>query len=215
MIGKLKVPDIPMMLDDEGYFKTDWSESEESEMTIKNMRAFKCFFQDVMSQKDENNQAGIRGPLLADLSVSKDGHTLTMSIDLSHSPRMKTTVTRLTINGSAINIAMSINNEGPLEILFDYCTFKLKQNQRTIGELYGELSILPGKFNVEFRGSIQDGVSGMATLKGDEYSSDDDDDDCDESWKKYAIKLFEAEVNLDKRDAGDADTDDVIGDNDE
>lgn len=80
---------MPMVLDDEGNFITDWDESKEPEMTIKNMRAFKCFFQDVMPQKDESNQIGIRKPILAEMSVSKDGHALTMSIDLSHPPRMR------------------------------------------------------------------------------------------------------------------------------
>lgn len=199
---------MPMMLDDEGNFTTvDWDDSKDPEMTIKNMRAFKCFFQDVMPRKDDNVQVGLQRPILADLSVSKDGHALTMSIDLSHPPRMKTTVTRLTIDGSAINITIRIKNESPLDILFNHCTFILKQNQRTIGKLYGSLSIFSGdEYEESFDGTIEHGVSGVATLKGDGCWSGS----CEESWKPYAIKLFEAEVNLDKLDAGDDDTDDVV-----
>lgn len=106
---------------------------------------------------------------------------------------------------------MRITNESPLDILFEHCTFILKQNQRTIGELYGSLIIFPGGSEVEFRGSVQDGVSGVATLKGDEYTSCD----YEASWKKYVIKLFEAEVDLDKLDSGDADTNDVVDDKDD
>ncbi|KAL7923002.1 hypothetical protein ACQKWADRAFT_312529 [Trichoderma austrokoningii] len=133
-----------------------------------------------------------------------------MSIDLSHLPRMKATATKLTFDGSVMNITIKITNESPLNIIFEHCLLKLKQNQHTIGGFYGKLQITHGECEVEFCGNIQDWVSGMETLKGDEYTS------CfgfHESWKQYAIKLFEVEVNLDNLDGNWADNEDVAGDN--
>ncbi|KAH8131450.1 hypothetical protein LI328DRAFT_160571 [Trichoderma asperelloides] len=212
LIGKFEVPDMPMILDDENNFKTDWYETKNPEMIINNMRAFSRFFQDVMPQKDKNSQFEQRLPITADLTASKNGHALTMSIDLRYPARMKTTVTRLIIDGSSISITIEITNGSPLEIFFDNCTLILSQNQHTIGKLSGLLDIMPGSsFEAKFHGKIQHSVSGMAILKGDGYNS------CcfEETWKQYAIKLFEAEVNLDKLNVGDANEDDVVDDDDE
>lgn len=192
-----------MILDGGNNFKTDWFETKNPEMMINNMRSFSRFFQDVMPQKDENDQFDHQMPITADLNVSKNGHALTMSIDLSYLARMKTSVTMLIIDDSSISITIEITNWSPLEIFFDNCTLILSQNQRTIGKLSGYLDIMPGSsFEAKFHGKIQHSVSGMAILKGDGYNS------CEfgETWKQYAIKLFEAEVNLDG---------DVVDDDDE
>lgn len=201
-----------MILDDKNNFKTDWYETKNPEMIINNMRAFSCFLQDAMPRKDENNQFDHQTPITADLNVSRDGHDLTMSIDLSYLARMKTSVTRLRIDDSFISITIEITNESPLEICFENCTLVLSQNQHIIGNLSGYFDIVPGSsFEAKFCGKVQRSVSGMATLKGDGYNSCD----YEESWKQYAIKLFEAEVNLDNLNVGDEDEDDVVDDDDE
>lgn len=179
MIGYVTVPDMPLILDDENHFITDWYETKNPEMGIENMRSFSYFLQDLMPQKDKNNQFGLQRPIIAQSHVSKNGHVLTVTINLSNLARMRTTVTRLIIDGSFISITIVITNESPLEIPFECCTLSLKQNQHTIGKLSGYLTIVPGSFEVKFRGKIQRGVSGMATLKGDVYESCN----CEHSWK--------------------------------
>lgn len=81
--------------------------------------------------------------------------------------------------------------------MFDYGTFKLKKGQQTVGELSGGLEIVPGEFEVDLKGKIQSGISGMVTLKGDYFH------DYEDSWQQYAIKLFEVKVNLDEMDVDD------------
>jgi hypothetical protein len=134
--------------------------------------------------------------LVAQLSVSKNGHALTMSIDLSYLARMMTAVTELLIHDDdAINITLTITNPNPVEIYFESCSLILKQDQNTIAHLKGHhFDIVSGTFEVELFGEIDLDASGMATLKGDVLHSRDYDD----TWKQYAIKLFEAEVDLDR-----------------
>lgn len=201
-----------MLLDEENNFKTDWYETKNPEMRIHDMRAFSSVFQDVMPLKDKNDEFELQRPIIAHWDVSKNGHVLTMSIDLSYLARMKTTVTSLIINRSNIIITIRITNESPFEICFESCTLILKQSQRTIGKLSGYLDIFPGTFQAQFRGEIERGTSGIATLKGDNSTSSD----LEETWKGYAIKLFEADVNLDQADDGvDNDDDDDDDDDDD
>ncbi|KAL6910375.1 hypothetical protein GGI43DRAFT_427043 [Trichoderma evansii] len=172
------------------------------------MREFRSFLQNVMPKKGVTGKLDNQIHNIADLSVSQDGHTLLMSIDLSYMARMTATVVSLLIDGSDVNITVEIRNMSSLELYFNESAFVLKKGQQIIGKLEGDLNIFPGKFEVQFDGQISSGVSGMATLEGDL---------CDvyqgreSTWRRYAIKLFEVEVNLDNVDV---DVDDAFDDND-
>ncbi|EHK49026.1 uncharacterized protein TrAtP1_000390 [Trichoderma atroviride] len=209
LIGKIVVPDMPMMLDDERNMKINWGEGSEPEMEIKSTRAFKAFLQDVMPKKDVDTQMDSQYTASADLSVSRNGHTLTISMDPSYMMRMRAAVTNLRIHGQEISITMKITNLSSLELQFEYGTFILKKGQQTVGEVAGGLDLVPGEFEVNLGGQIQSGISGVVTLKGEHF------EDCEESWQQYAIKLFEVEVNLDELDLDanhGATVDDDIGD---
>ncbi|KAK1245291.1 hypothetical protein MKX08_004920 [Trichoderma sp. CBMAI-0020] len=197
LIGKIVARNMPMILDDEHNMKTNWNEATESEVEIESMRAFKAFLQGVMPTKDVDTQMDSQDTTTADLSVTRNGHTLTISMDLSYMTRMRATVTNLRIHGQEISITMKITNLSPLELLFEYGVFILKKGQKTVGEVTGSLEIVPGEFEVNLDGKIQNGVSGVVTLKGDHF------EDCDDSWQQYAIKLFEVGVNLDGLDLDD------------
>lgn len=194
-IGQITVPDIPMVLDDEHYLITEWSEEQEPEMQIKNMRAFQAFLRGVMPKKNADTPLNSQNSTVAHLSVSPSGHTLKIYLDFSLMMRMRATVTSLRIHGEEISITMKITKLSSLELLFaNEAIFLLKKGQQTVGELSGCLDIVPGEFVVELEGHIQSGISGMVTLKGDHY------EEMDRSWQEYAIKLFEVEVNLDDVD---------------
>lgn len=194
-IGTTTVRDMPMVLDDDYYLKTEWSEEQAPEMKIESMRAFQAFLRGVMPKKNADTPVNSQNNTVAHLSVSPSGHTLKIYLDLSCMTRMRATVISLKIHGDEISITMKITNLSSLELLFDQQgTFLLKKGQQTVGELTGCLDIVPGEFEVDLEGHIQSGVSGMVTLKGDFY------EDMDPSWQEYAIKLFEVEINLDEMD---------------
>lgn len=191
-IGKITVPDIPMVLDDEHRLKTDWGEEQDPEIQIQSMRAFQAFLRGVMPNKNADTSLNSQNSTVAHLSVSPSGHTLNIYLDFSCMMSMRANVTSLGIQGDEISITMKITNFSSLELLFDNdATFLLKKGQQTVGESSGVLDIVPGEFVIEMEGYIESGISGMVTLKGDHY------EDIDRSWQEYAIKLFEVEVNLD------------------
>ncbi|KAM0258259.1 hypothetical protein ACHAQJ_003901 [Trichoderma viride] len=204
-IGNVTVPNVPTMVNGQNELITDWDESKEPELEIESMRAFKSFLQDVMPKNDASGELDNQKCTTADLSVTPNGHELTMSIDLSHIARMRTTVKSIKIADTKIRITVEVTNLSPLELLFDdENLYTLKKGQQTIGKLWGELAIVPGKFQLDFHGEIQSGVTGLATLQGDFY------EDLEESWQCYAIKLFEVEVNLDEADTDDHQTQLVV-----
>jgi hypothetical protein len=178
---------------------TEWNEEQAPEMQIKSMRAFQAFLRGVMPKKNVDTQSNRQKDTIAHLSISPNGHTLTIHLDMSCMARMRATVTDLRINGQNISITMKIVNLSSLELLFDFGKFILKKGQQTVGEVSGDLDIIPGEFEVNLQGKIQSGISGVVTIKGDYFHDHED------SWMQYAIRLFEAEVDLDKLDVGDAD----------
>lgn len=147
-----------------------------------------------MPKKDADTQLESQKSTTADLSVSQDGHALTITMDLSCMARMRATVTSLKINDGKISITIKITNLSSLELSFGSGCFLLKKGRQTVGELFGSLDIVPGKFEVEVDGNIEKGASGMVTLEGES------DYDCEQSWSQYAIRLFKVEINLDELD---------------
>lgn len=121
-----------MILDDEYNMKTNWDEATEPIMEIKNMRAFKAFLQGVMPKKDVNTQLDSQNGTAADLSVSRNGHTLTISMDLSCMTRMRATVTNLKVHGHEISITMKITN---LSSLSSSCLIMALSNSRKVSKL--------------------------------------------------------------------------------
>ncbi|KAL6891533.1 hypothetical protein HDV57DRAFT_513913 [Trichoderma longibrachiatum] len=142
-----------------------------------------------------NHTLDDRKRVTADLSVSPTGHDLKMSIDLANMPRMRAVVQSVMIFEGEIQVSVDITNLSPLRVIFDgICYFKLLKDQRVIGHLMGGFDIDRGITEYEFKGTVNDGASGMAVLKGDRFSASHHS-----TWQEYLIQLFEVEVNLGKR----------------
>lgn len=165
-------------------------------MHIKNMMAFKHFFQGFMPKVGVSHEPDRERLPTAALGVSASGHQLIMSIDLGRGSRLKPVIKSLTLSGSVFKIVMSIENHCPITLTVDGdCRFVLEKDKKQIGYLEGKLTIAIDEAKQVFRGRLDDDkASGMAILKGDKFLSSDKVD----SWLEYAINLFEVEINLDE-----------------
>ncbi|KAH0525319.1 hypothetical protein TsFJ059_007704 [Trichoderma semiorbis] len=176
------------------YVKIEWDDDQNHEIDIRDMVAFKSLFDDIMPKKGADYSYDDKKRTTAALSVSPDGHVLTMSIDLGNMPRMKPEVKSVKISGRHIEINMEIVSLSPLKQPFEFGSkFVLKKGEDIVGKLRGLFSIVPGTQEVSFDGTIRRGVSGMVTLQGDHYKHYEH-----KSWQSYIIKLFEVEIDMDK-----------------
>ena len=209
LFGETTIPDLPVVPDRgnnhlclTGHDKGDDCFREDGthvmEMEIQNMVAFKSLFDDIMPRKDADQAMDYTKRTTASLSVSPNGHQLTMSIDVARMPRMKCSVKSLKISGEGINIAIMITNPSPVRLgHFRRCTFVLLKGQEAVGRLAAHYSIRGGKRVYRFVGKIDDGVSGLVVLKGDVH------DEGDGTWKRHVPGIFEVEIDLDKAPYGD------------
>ncbi|KAL7944423.1 hypothetical protein V8C42DRAFT_326738 [Trichoderma barbatum] len=196
LIGETFCPDLLIVPDNNNYWEILLDDDYNTQIHIKNMVGFKYFFDEVMPKAGANYDIDCRKSATAALSVSANGHRLTMSIDLATMPRLRPTVESMILSGNELKISITIENSGPLTLLFDgMCSFILKQGQKLIGELDIEnWRIGPGKKDLVLRGDILEGVSGMAVLKGDNFF----EHSAGWSWQRYAFKSFEVDINLDE-----------------
>ncbi|RFU80963.1 hypothetical protein TARUN_1248 [Trichoderma arundinaceum] len=192
LVAKARVRDTPLILDNQNNVKIEWDDETGPKMKIKDMRFFKTFIEHVMPAEGISNPTSGRKRTVADVSISSTGHNLTISIYLDHMARMRATAKNIEIAGNEIFMIIEIINLSPFSLCFDNARFDLKRGDEIIGHLAGDLKIVPGVFKVDLAGSIYNRVSGMATLKGDEFH------EVKNSWQYYAIKLFQIEVNLDE-----------------
>ncbi|KAL7963586.1 hypothetical protein V8C34DRAFT_266023 [Trichoderma compactum] len=195
LIGEITCPHKPILPESDNFVEIFWGQLKESEMHIKNMTAFKQFFEGFMPKVGASHELNDEELLTAALEVSASGHQLITSIDLKQAPRLKPVINSLTLSGDGFEIVMNVENQRPFGLDFNGdCCFVLEQDEKRIGNLQGELSIGIGGGTHVFRGSLHGKTSGMATLKGDTFFSSDKMD----SWLIYAFRLFEVEINLDE-----------------
>ncbi|KAL6826902.1 hypothetical protein J3E69DRAFT_380236 [Trichoderma sp. SZMC 28015] len=195
LIGEITCPHQPIIPDSDDWVEIYWEKQNESEMHIKNMMAFKHFFEGFMPKAGASPEPNSERLPTAALGVSANGHQLIMSIDLGRMPRLIPAVKSLTLSGSEFKIVMNIENKSPFTLKFDgICCFVLEKDGNKIGNLEGELNIAIDGAKQVFRGSLYGKASGIATLKGDTFSSSKKVD----SWLEYAFNLFEVEINLDE-----------------
>ncbi|KAK4070100.1 uncharacterized protein Triagg1_6521 [Trichoderma aggressivum f. europaeum] len=194
-MGEITCPHKPIIPEPDNFIEIFWGQSKESEMHIKNMMAFKRFFEGFMPKVGASHEPDIEGLPTADLEVSASGHQLMMSVDLGRMPRLKPVVESLTLSGDEFEIVMNIENQSPFGLDFNgnfHCV--LEKDEKEIGYLNGELAIgIDGGKHV-FRGRLHDEASGTAILKGDSFLSSDKKD----SWLQYALRLFKVEINMDE-----------------
>ncbi|KAL7781992.1 hypothetical protein V8C43DRAFT_297084 [Trichoderma afarasin] len=194
LVGSMVIADTPLMPNAKKYVKIEWDDDQKHEMYIRDMVAFKSLFDDIMPKKGADYSYDDKKRTTAALSVSPDGHVLTMSIDLGNMPRMRTEVKSVKFSGRHIEINMEIVSLSPLKQPFEFASkFVLKKGDDIVGKLRGLFSIEPGTQEVSFDGTIRRGVSGMVTLQGDHFEHYDH-----KTWQSYIIKLFEVEIDMDK-----------------
>lgn len=177
------------------YVRIEWDDDQEHEIDIRDMVGFKSLFDDIVPKKGADYSYDDKKRTTAALSVSPNGHVLTMSIDLGNMPRMKPEVKSVKFSGGRIEIRMELVSLGPLRQPFEgWSKFVLKKGEDIVGKLTGSFSIEPGTQEVSFDGTIRRGVSGMVTLQGDHFEHCLDH----KTWQSYIIKLFEVEIDIDK-----------------
>lgn len=164
-------------------------------MHIKNMIGWKHFFEGFMPKVGTSHEPKDLDWPMAALEVSASGHRLIISIDLAKMDRMTAIVKSLTLSDDALKIVIATDNQSPVTLGFDGdCHFVLEKEQRTIGYVKGQMQIAFDEEILILRGRFFREASGMATLKGSMFESSDKK----ASWRQYALRLFEVEVNLDK-----------------
>ncbi|KAJ4859074.1 hypothetical protein T069G_07341 [Trichoderma breve] len=195
LIGSMYLRDTPLIPNAKKYVKIEWDDDQEHEMDIRDMVGFKSLFDDIMPKKGADYSYDDKKRMTAALSVSPNGHVLTMSIDLGNMPRMRPEVKSVKLSGRYIEINMEIVSSSPLTQPFEGASeFVIKKGEDTVGKLTGSFSIKPGTKEVSFNGTIRRGVSGMVTLQGDHFEHCLDH----KTWQSYIIKLFEVEIDMDK-----------------
>ncbi|KAL5084359.1 hypothetical protein Trisim1_012068 [Trichoderma cf. simile WF8] len=195
LIGEITCPHKPIIPDSDDWVEIYWGKPRESEMHIKNMMAFKHFFEGFMPKVGASYGPNDERLPAAALGVSASGHQLIMSIDLGRVPRLIPVVESLTLSGDEFKIVMDIQNRSPFTLNFNGdCHFVLEKNGNKIGDLEGKLHIAIEGAEQVFRGRLHGKASGIATLKGDTFLSSGKVD----SWLEYAFKLFEVEIDLDE-----------------
>ncbi|PTB79212.1 hypothetical protein M440DRAFT_1436549 [Trichoderma longibrachiatum ATCC 18648] len=187
LIGEMTISNKAMVPDSQNRVAFVWNPDEEPECEYGGIQVSLR-----RPQKGSNHTLDDRKRVTADLSVSPTGHDLKMSIDLANMPRMRAVVQSVMIFEGEIQVSVDITNLSPLRVIFDgICYFKLLKDQRVIGHLMGGFDIDRGITEYEFKGTVNDGASGMAVLKGDRFSASHHS-----TWQEYLIQLFEVEVNL-------------------
>ncbi|KAL6871159.1 hypothetical protein J3F83DRAFT_772872 [Trichoderma novae-zelandiae] len=205
LLGEATIPDLAI-IPDRGinyvsittlHLEQNGLAFDAMEIEIQNMTAFKSLFDDIMPRTGPDHGIHNTKRTTADLSVSQNGHQLTMAIDLANMPRMRCSVISINVTGKKINMAVLITNLSPIRLgCSGWCAFVLLKGQKVIGWLGSRYSIKGGEQVYTFVGTIEEGVSGMAILKGDVH------DKCDKTWKRHVLGLFEVQVDLDKASSG-------------
>ncbi|QYT01369.1 hypothetical protein H0G86_008412 [Trichoderma simmonsii] len=170
LIGSMFLRDSSLIPNAKKYVKIEWDDDQNHEIDIRDMVAFKSLFDDIVPKKGADYSYDDKKRTTAALSVSPNGHVLTMSIDLGNMPRMKPEVKSVKFSGGRIEIRMEIVSLGPLRQPFEgWSKFVLKKGEDIVGKLTGSFSIEPGTQEFSFDGTIRRGVAGMVTLQGDHF----------------------------------------------
>lgn len=194
MIGETTIKDIPIIPDYDNCVTIEWDDLHENLVEIQNMVGFRSFFDDLMPKKGADLGLDDKKTITAALSVTPTGHQLTMSIDLANVSKIKCSLKGLNISGNEIAIILQLTNTSPFQLSFGRtCDFVLRKDQETVGNLSGDFQIDSGEYICTLNGTIENGVSGMVTLRGSKFN------DYDDSWQQYVIRLFETEINVDRK----------------
>ncbi|PTB67520.1 hypothetical protein BBK36DRAFT_1167916 [Trichoderma citrinoviride] len=162
---------------------------------IRNMTAFKRFFQKLMPEKNHAEKKAATKAVIATLENDENGHELSIGIDLND-------VSKISIEGLAFNrsndkirLAFIAFRSGTVDIDFGCCQFILKKDKQVLAYLDGRFALKPDGYSVVMEGIVASDVDkalfgGMGTLTG--FLTYDHNN----TFLAHAIRLFEIQVKL-------------------
>lgn len=162
---------------------------------IKNMTAFKGFFEKLMPKNDIIQEYRAEVALKAALDDEENGHELSIAIDLSDVSKIS--VSRLEYNrcDDRIRLSFSTWSWTPFDIDFGCCQFVLEADDGILAFLDGRFGMGRELYKVALEGIVDpaideasfDGVGTLTGFKTYEHNN---------SFLAHAIRLFRIEVDL-------------------